>query len=220
MMHRIISEVPSLNTVLEAMKSVVLIAAETEEGATAVGAGFWVKPWFVLTSAHVVHDRIQHNDGSYEFAERTDIRVRGNPGAGFSPLPWDAMEANLGRVSHDDDLVLLEVTPPHYEIEPQALELATVAPNPTETVWALGNPLGMAWDFAEGSVRHTSRTLRYWRRSQPVWGLDVSINPGNSGGPLVNRDGECVGVACAGAPGYNDFTFAVPLQRIKQFLAR
>src|SRR6185295_4370740 len=48
--------------------------------------------------------------------------------------------------------------------------------------------------------------------------LDVTINPGNSGGPVVNRDGYVIGVIRSKLVDANAVGFAVPVNRVKDFL--
>ena len=67
-----------------------------------------------------------------------------------------------------------------------------------QTVIAIGHPLGQDWSISKGIVSYAGRRLQNtW---QEVIQTDVSINPGNSGGPMLNLDGEVVGV--------NTFIFA------------
>jgi len=48
--------------------------------------------------------------------------------------------------------------------------------------------------------------------------MDASINPGNSGGPLVNANGEVVGINSAGMPNANSMSFAIPSVCVKALL--
>jgi len=71
-----------------------------------------------------------------------------------------------------------------------------------EKVLALGNPFGLSFTATEGIIsamdRKGNNELPYYFQT------DVSLNPGNSGGPLINTDGEVIGInnfKVAGAEG-------------------
>ncbi len=61
-----------------------------------------------------------------------------------------------------------------------------------EKVIAIGNPLGLSFSVSEGIVsavnREGSNGLPYYIQT------DTALNPGNSGGPLINTDGEVIGI--------------------------
>ena len=64
---------------------------------------------------------------------------------------------------------------------------------PGTEVFALGHPMGMAWSLSKGIISSTERYARHpYIKSIQV---DAAINKGNSGGPVVNENGDIVGVA-------------------------
>ena len=87
-----------------------------------------------------------------------------------------------------------------------------------EPVYALGNPLGLTGSFSEGVVSGLERTLPI-DDDLSLEGLiqfDAAVNPGSSGGPLINRNGQVVGIVTAlASPTGEDFFsgigFAVPI---------
>lgn len=108
--------------------------------------------------------------------------------------------------------------------EPSALEPARIGRSSAlrigQPVIAVGSPLGLDGTVTAGIVSSVQRTARLGGgASQPVIQTDASINPGNSGGPLVNLDGEVVGVNTAiatltgEASGSIGIGFAVPIDR-------
>src|SRR5262249_3989859 len=74
-----------------------------------------------------------------------------------------------------------------------------------EWVMAIGSPLGYESTLTLGVISAKGRELRATGRSISSYTdliqTDASINPGNSGGPLINIDGEVIGVNVAIAPG-------------------
>lgn len=61
---------------------------------------------------------------------------------------------------------------------------------------AIGNPLGeeFAGSVTAGIISALNRTMKYDGAIYKVLQTDAAINPGNSGGPLVNEDGEVIGI--------------------------
>jgi S1-C subfamily serine protease len=103
---------------------------------------------------------------------------------------------------------------------PEVVVPAVLAGPPAigDTVFAVGNPLGLRSSLTAGVVSATGRSI-----GTPGGGglagliqFDAAVNPGNSGGPLLNPDGQVVGIVTALAnPARQDFFvgigFAVPI---------
>jgi serine protease Do len=84
-------------------------------------------------------------------------------------------------------------------------------------VIAVGNPFGLDSTVSAGIISSKGRELRSSRRSSYLQ-TDAAINPGNSGGPLVNLEGEVVGINTAIASnngGYQGIGFAIPSNQAK-----
>jgi S1-C subfamily serine protease len=87
-----------------------------------------------------------------------------------------------------------------------------------DTVFAVGNPLGLERSLSAGVVSATDRGVGT-ERGPDLQGLiqfDAAVNPGNSGGPLLNRAGQVVGIVTGLAnPARQSFFvgigFAVPI---------
>jgi S1-C subfamily serine protease len=93
-----------------------------------------------------------------------------------------------------------------------------------DEAYAVGNPLGLTASFSAGVISGLDRTIPLppnvsrpsIRSLSGLIQFDAAVNPGSSGGPLLNRDGQVIGIVTALAnPGNQDsFTgigFAVPL---------
>ncbi len=90
-----------------------------------------------------------------------------------------------------------------------------------QTVIAIGNALGeftntVSRGIVSGLSRHIYTNLM--NSSQEFSGLiqtDAAINPGNSGGPLINLQGEAIGVCTAVILGVENMGFATPINQVK-----
>lgn len=83
-----------------------------------------------------------------------------------------------------------------------------------EWVVAIGNPFGLSHTLTAGVVSAKGRTSLGINDYEDFIQTDAAINPGNSGGPLVNLDGEVVGINTAifsKSGGYMGVGFAIPI---------
>jgi serine protease Do len=86
-----------------------------------------------------------------------------------------------------------------------------------ETVIAIGNPFGFSHTVTTGVVSATGRALPAPERSYVDFiQTDASINPGNSGGPLLNIDGELIGINTAIYGRAQGIGFAIPAERARR----
>ncbi|MGE5842233.1 MAG: trypsin-like peptidase domain-containing protein, partial [Deltaproteobacteria bacterium] len=88
-----------------------------------------------------------------------------------------------------------------------------------ETVIAIGNPFGLTHTVTTGvvsaldrSVRADDRVYRHFIQT------DASINPGNSGGPLLNIDGDVIGINTAIYQKAQGIGFAIPINKTKRIV--
>ncbi|MCM8535515.1 MAG: Do family serine endopeptidase [Lentisphaeraceae bacterium] len=88
-----------------------------------------------------------------------------------------------------------------------------------EWVLALGNPFGLSHTLTAGIVSAKGRSGVGIVDYEEFIQTDAAINPGNSGGPLVNLDGEVVGINTAiysRSGGYMGIGFAIPVNMVKK----
>jgi len=89
-----------------------------------------------------------------------------------------------------------------------------------ETVIAIGNPFGFSHTVTTGVVSATERTIRTEQRIyQNFIQIDASINPGNSGGPLLNINGELIGINTAIYSKAQGIGFAIPIDNAKKIVS-
>jgi serine protease Do len=86
-------------------------------------------------------------------------------------------------------------------------------------VLAIGNPFGLTQTVTAGIVSAKGRTDMGILDHEEFIQTDAAINPGNSGGPLVNIDGQVVGMNTAilsRSGGYMGIGFAIPINMVKK----
>jgi len=88
-----------------------------------------------------------------------------------------------------------------------------------ETVITVGNPFGYGHSVAVGILSANGQRQIPGSAFDDFLQTDAAINPGNSGGPLINLDGELIGVNQVIHSEAQNIGFAVPVKRIEQQLA-
>ena len=139
---------------------------------------------------------------------------------------WDGTTGTALLVAYDatNDLALLQLVPADGK-EPRPLQAVPFSiPDDLhlgETVVTVGNPFGLEHSVAAGVLSARNRTLSEGNVAfNDILQTDAAINPGNSGGPLVNLDGELIGINLAIRRDAEGIGFAIPLRRIEDVLAR
>jgi 2-alkenal reductase len=132
----------------------------------------------------------------------------------------------------DSDLAVVKVDVPASELKPLPLGDSD-ALQVGDTVVAIGNPFGFSSTMTMGIVSAKGRNLESIRQTSDgrsfsagdLIQTDAAINPGNSGGPLLNLQGEVVGVnraiqtvasAASGEPVNSGIGFAVSVNIVKK----
>ena len=88
-----------------------------------------------------------------------------------------------------------------------------------EPVIAIGNPFGLANTVTTGVLSAVDRSIRADDRVYHGFlQTDASINPGNSGGPLLNADGEVIGINTAIYQGAEGIGFAIPINAAERIV--
>ncbi len=89
-----------------------------------------------------------------------------------------------------------------------------------ETVFAIGNPFGFSNTVTTGVISAVNRSVRLEDTVyQDFIQTDASINPGNSGGPLLNVNGELIGINSAIYAKAQGIGFAIPINKAKRIVA-
>jgi serine protease Do len=164
-----------------------------------MGTGIIIDPrGYIVTNYHVVEDV-------------NVIRVRLSDGTAQSALV-------LAR-SHEADLALLKIDVGRpLPIMPLGTAQDLMV---GETVVAIGNPYGYEHTVSQGVVSAIKRDVSLNKdiSYRSLIQTDASINPGNSGGPLLNINGELVGVNVAIRAGAQGIGFAIPVDQMIRVVA-
>jgi len=175
---------------------------QPERRVTGQGSGFVFKTdkgilsdtSYILTNNHVV-----------EGANK--IRVTFQDGREF--------EADITGADPKSDIAILEIK----DSEHPALPMGNSADLEVgEWVVAVGNPFGLSHTLTVGVVSAKVRSGLGINDYEDFIQTDAAINPGNSGGPLLNLDGEVVGINTAifsRSGGYMGVGFAIPVNLAK-----
>lgn len=154
----------------------------------ATGTGFYVKEYnLIVTNDHVVR-------GNYEAAISGKLFKRVMSKVYFSDPKNDL--AFIGAPEGTD-----------LPAVPLALEHTV---HDGDTVIAIGHPYGLNYTATEGIVSRAKRLQNGINYIQ----IDAAINPGNSGGPLVNLNGEIIGVNTFIIAGGDNLGFALPVDNL------
>lgn len=142
----------------------------------------------------------------------------------------ERLEAELVGSDVDSDLAVIKVDQLPDDVQPLPLGLSDELAV-GQFVVAIGNPFGEQGSMSLGIVSGLGRSLQSQRalESGSAYSLpqvvqtDAPINPGNSGGPLLNLDGEVVGVnsAIATTSGSNSGVgFSIPVNAVRRIVPK
>jgi serine protease Do len=154
---------------------------------------------FVVTNFHVIRGA---NKITVYFDKELD------------PTPY---AARLVSAVESEDLALLKIE----RAEPfPTIPLGTSSDLMiAEPVLAIGNPFGQTLTVSRGIISGLHRYLEVGNlQFQGLIQTDASINPGNSGGPLININGELIGINTAMNAQAENIGFAIPVDRLRQVL--
>jgi len=157
----------------------------------AVGSGFIVdKSGYIITNGHVIDNAAR-------------ITVKLDSGEEF--------QARVIGTDDETDLAILKIEAGHD------LPFVRLADSDKAEVgdWvlAIGSPFGLSKTVTAGIISQTQRQTPYATAFQKFIQTDAAINRGNSGGPLVNMDGDVIGVnsqIATSTGDYNGVGFALP----------
>jgi len=127
-------------------------------------------------------------------------------------------EAQIVGVDPDSDLALLKIDTQNQLPSVDMGDSSDIMIG--ETVIAIGNPFGFSHTVTTGVVSALNRDIKSDERIfRDFIQIDASINPGNSGGPLLNINGELIGINTAIYAKAQGIGFAIPINRAKRIVS-
>ena len=143
-----------------------------------LGSGVIVDPkGYIVTNRHVV-----------EKADRIRVRFEDDP-------PGVQHDAKVIGTDQETDLAVIKVD--IDRVLPAAKMGNSDSMQVGDWVLAVGSPFGLSETVTAGIVSAKGRDIVPGRQFQTFIQTDAAINPGNSGGPLVNMNGEVIGINTA-----------------------
>jgi len=171
--------------------AIVYIATKTPQGEEYLGSGFIVgSNGVIATNYHVIYS-----------AKQINVRLKNGD---IYPV--------TGVIYHDviRDVCILKIDANNLPIvtlgDAHDLKIG-------ETVYCIGNPLGLEYSFSDGmlSGMRDQKGAKWLQFTAP-------ISPGNSGGPLLNSRGEAVGVVTFLMLGGQNLNFALGINEIRPYI--
>lgn len=173
---------------------------------TLVGSGsgfFFEKSGYILTNEHVIAD-----------ATELKVMVQGYD---------EPLTAKLVGSDYDLDLAVLKVESPDGQAFPSLALGDSDQAKIGDWVVAIGNPYGLDHTLTIGVLSAKERPITISDEQgdhlyEHLLQTDASINSGNSGGPLLNAQGEVIGINTAVNAEGQGIGFAIPTKTIKEAL--
>ncbi len=160
------------------------------------GSGFIISPdGLIMTNNHVVGDADKVTVRLLDGREFTADTIGTDPATDIALIKIDETDLPFLKLGDSDKLEV------------------------GDWVLAVGNPFGLSHTLTAGIVSAKGRSGIGLNDYENFIQTDAAINPGNSGGPLVNLDGEVVGINTAifsRSGGYMGIGFAIPINMAKQ----
>jgi serine protease Do len=182
------------------MSDVAFSLTKSPSKVNGMGTGIIVdERGYILTNNHVIQDV-------------ESIRVVTDKGENYIATPF--------QTDAKSDLAIIKITPR------EQLTVIRVGTSSDlmigEDVFAIGNSFGYENTTSKGIISALKRDVEAGEDQayENLIQTDAAINPGNSGGPLINADGEVIGINVAIRAGAQKIGFAIPIDAARNVLAR
>lgn len=193
----------------KALPSIVLIVAKPAKGKSlSLGSGFFVESDVIATAYHVIKgasalyikrekeiykvSKVLAVDAVHDLALLRVLYISGPP-------------LDLADDPDSDD--------PQWKI-PEGFTLITSL-SIGEEVYAIGNPEGLEGTFSQGIVSG----IRFINKKSYIQ-ITAPISHGSSGGPVLNKNGEVVGIAVGALRSGQNLNFAIPVSELRSLVSR
>jgi S1-C subfamily serine protease len=167
------------------------------ERATGTGSGFvFSSDGLILTNAHVIENFHRLN---------------------VSLLDGNEFPGEVVGSDKETDIAIIKIFGNGYT----PLKLGTSGDMKIgQLVIAIGNPLGYQHSVSAGVLSGVGRTMRTpgGQLIDDILQSDAALNPGNSGGPMINTDGEAIGINTAIIPSAQGLSFSIGIDSAKEII--
>lgn len=170
--------------------TVSLVMEDNFKQPLSLGSGFIIDQGKVITNLHVIQD-----------AEFGYITISGES-------KKHKIEGYLA-VDKINDLALLSVP----TLEGNVIELSTNSPEIGDKIYAIGNPKGLSGTISEGIISG----IRNFNNEELIQ-ITAPISPGSSGGPVINNNGELIGVSVGTIDAGQNLNFAIPTKYVSKLI--
>ncbi len=167
---------------------------------TGMGTGIVVdERGYIVTNYHVIHD-----------VDQITVTLRNGDLLDASPVSFDRKQ----------DLAIIRVkSPKPLPVMDMGVSSEVML---AEQVFAIGNAFGYEHTVTDGIVSAIGRDVEVdeTQSYENLLQTSAAINPGNSGGPLLNLNGEVIGINVAIRAGAQRIGFAIPIDDARRTVAR
>ena len=193
-MSSVIEAKESRDIAKQAFPSVVMLVMEDDNGQPlSLGSGFFVRDDIIATNLHVVEGAAGGYAKIVSKKQKYDI-------------------AGYVAIDRKMDLVLLKIN----KVKAPAIALgdsSTIAVG--DEIFAVGNPKGLEGTFSKGIISAIRKI-----EEDNLLQITAPLSPGSSGGPILNIDGEVIGISVATFKGGQNLNFAIPVSYLSNLLTK
>lgn len=183
----------------------------------------------VLTNHHCITGNIRIRDKEFvengvvmkkKVEELSEVVLSQKAYAGYKQVGAATWQSEIIARWKESDLALLQILADDI---PQTIHAQVYGGEKVlrgQTVWTVGNPIGLDSTITKGIISSTTRTFRVpWADAEvPFIQVDAGIAGGNSGGALYDEHGYLIGVPAAASSQHAHLGLAIPFFRVQEFL--
>ena len=170
-----------------------------KRGMGGVGSGFiFSSDGYLFTNSHVINGARRLNVTLFDGSSTSAAIIGEDPSNDLAILKISASDFSTAKLGESSNLQIGQL------------------------VIAIGNPLGFQYTVTSGIISALGRSMRTQQGNlvDSVIQTDAALNPGNSGGPLINAEGEVIGINTAMIPGAQNICFAISIDTAKEIAFR
>ncbi|MBT4838717.1 MAG: serine protease [Methylococcales bacterium] len=171
-------------------RKIVCVESVTKSGESRVGSGFFISDDLVATVYHQIRGATSSVFLSNGYKTKALV-VDANPRIDIAILKTPSSAAG------------------QFDLNSKPLSLG-------QEVFTIGCPQGLEHTLSQGFISHVKRSLNGKKLIQ----VDLSISKGNSGGPLINQNGEVIGIIWGKLKKSANINFAIPISQLNDLIKK